>query len=212
MALVGAITREVARLEALSEEYLRMARLPTPRKDGDDLAGLVADLAAFVQPEILRAQCTLTLRVEDHAKGETRRSGNDHAPRLLYDEAQIRQALANLLRNAREAMPTGGPIVVTVARTGLAMTVTVADNGEGVPDELRASIFEPFFSTKGSGTGLGLAITRQIVRAHGGDLTCVAASEFAGEIASGGPKGARFRITLPFSPSNDATDEAGLLD
>ncbi len=198
--LVKAIAREVARLEALSEEYLRMARLPTPRRDGDDLVGVVEDVVAFCEPEMARAQCTVTVIVEPDASPSGPSPGG---PKLLFDEAQIRQALANLLRNAREAMPHGGPITVTVAREGLAVTVTVADQGEGVPEALRASIFEAFFSTKGNGTGLGLAITRQIVRGHGGDLLCLA--------AAGDSKGARFRMILPLSPARDAADEAGLL-
>ena len=227
--LVKAIAREVARLEALSEEYLRMARLPTPRRDGDDLVGVVEDVVAFCEPEMARAQCTVTVIVEPDAsssgpavsraegrertgpspsgpavsRDEGRERTGPSGPKLLFDEAQIRQALANLLRNAREAMPHGGPITVTVAREGLAVTVTVADQGEGVPEALRASIFEAFFSTKGNGTGLGLAITRQIVRGHGGDLLCLA--------AAGDSKGARFRMILPLSPARDAADEAGLL-
>ena len=92
----------------------------------------------------------------------------DDLPPALFDEAQLRQALLNLLRNAREAMPGGGPIEVRVAAEGMSVVIDVDDRGGGIPEQIRARVFDPFFSTKGEGTGLGLAITRHIVEAHGG--------------------------------------------
>jgi len=79
-------------------------------------------------------------------------------PPALFDEAQLRQALLNLLRNAREAMPKGGEIDVTVRAEGMSVVVLMDDRGSGISEEVRARIFDPFFSTKGEGTGLGLAI------------------------------------------------------
>ena len=73
----------------------------------------------------------------------------------------------------------------------MSVVVGVDDRGGGIPEEIRARIFDPFFSTKGEGTGLGLAITRHIVEAHGGAITC--------EPREGG--GTRFRIALPIAPS-----------
>src|SRR6202042_2286398 len=112
-------------------------------------------------------------------------------PATLYDEAQLRQALLNLLRNAREAMPGGGPIDVSVTAEGMSVVVNVDDRGGGVPEAIRARVFDPFFSTKGEGTGLGLAITRHIVASHGGSVPCQA--------RDGG--GTRFRLTLPTAPA-----------
>jgi signal transduction histidine kinase len=96
-----------------------------------------------------------------------------------------------LLRNAREAMTGGGPIDVTVVAEGMSVVVRVEDRGGGIPDDIRARVFDPFFSTKGEGTGLGLAITRQIVEAHGGTIACVP--------REGG--GTSFSIALPIAPS-----------
>lgn len=177
--LLAAIKREVQRLEHLSEEYLRVARLPQPRMEAEDLASAIRGIVEFATPEIENAGCAVGLRV---APG---------LPPALFDEAQLRQALLNLLRNAREAMPGGGPIEVGVSAEGMSVVVNVDDQGVGVPDEIRARVFDPFFSTKGEGTGLGLAITRHIVEAHGGTVTC--------ESRAGG--GTRFRIALPIAPS-----------
>jgi signal transduction histidine kinase len=177
--LLKAIQREVQRLEHLSEEYLRVARLPQPRMEADDVAAAVREIVAFARPEIELARCAVELHVEADL------------PAALFDEAQLRQALLNLLRNAREAMPSGGPIDVRVEAQGMSVVVAVEDRGGGIPTEIRARVFDPFFSTKGEGTGLGLAITRHIVEAHGGNVTC--------EPREGG--GTRFRIALPLAPS-----------
>ncbi len=178
-ALVMAIQREVQRLEHLSEEYLRVARLPQPRMEAEVVADVVADVIEFARREIESAGCTVSLRVEDGL------------PPALFDEAQLRQALINLLRNAREAMPGGGPVDVYVGARGMSVIIDVDDRGGGISDEIRARVFDPFFSTKGEGTGLGLAITRHIVEAHGGSVTC--------EARDGG--GTRFRLGLPIAPA-----------
>jgi signal transduction histidine kinase len=178
-SLLQAITREVQRLEHLSEEYLRVARLPSPRMEADDVAGVVREIVDFARPEIERASCKVALEIEPDL------------PPALFDEAQIRQALLNLLRNAREAMSSGGDIDVGVAAEGMSVVVSVRDRGGGIPDDIRARVFDPFFSTKGEGTGLGLAITRQIVEAHGGTVTC--------EPRDGG--GTVFKLALPIAPA-----------
>jgi signal transduction histidine kinase len=147
--------------------------------EAEDIATTVKAVVEFARPEIERAGCTVSVTVDDDL------------PPALFDEAQIRQALVNLLRNAREAMPAGGPIDVRVLADGMSVAIDVDDRGGGIPDDIRARVFDPFFSTKGEGTGLGLAITRQIVEAHGGTIACAA--------REGG--GTRLRITLPIAPS-----------
>jgi signal transduction histidine kinase len=111
-------------------------------------------------------------------------------PPVLFDEGQIRQAVLNVLRNAREAMADGGAIHVYVRAEGMSVVIGVDDEGGGIPEELRSRIFDPFFSTKGEGTGLGLAITRQIVEAHGGSIAVEPRSE----------RGTSFRLLLPIAP------------
>jgi signal transduction histidine kinase len=181
--LLKSITREVERLEHLSEEYLRVARLPSPRMEADDVASAVGEIVSFARPEIERAGCTVRL------------SAAPSLPPALFDESQLRQALLNLLRNAREAMSEGGAIDVNVSAEGMSVVIAIEDRGGGIPEDIRARVFDPFFSTKGEGTGLGLAITRQIVEAHGGNVTC--------EQREGG--GTTFRIALPIAPSRAAT-------
>lgn len=185
-SLLQAITREVQRLEHLSEEYLRVARLPQPRMESEDLASRVREIVAFAKPEMDRAGLGLELDIEDDI------------PLVLFDEAQIRQAVLNVLRNAREAMSDGGTIRVYVRAEGMSVVVGVDDEGSGIPEDVRSRIFDPFFSTKGEGTGLGLAITRQIVEAHGGSIA----------VEPRETRGTSFRLLLPIAPQRNSAAQS----
>jgi signal transduction histidine kinase len=175
--LLSAIKAEVDRLSRISEQYLSVARRPRPRLMRERAEDLVRELVAFVHPELDRAGVAVEV------------TAGDDLPEVDLDESQLRQALLNLIRNAREAMPKGGRIDIAVrSRDGSSgVEITVDDTGSGIPEDARASIFDPFFTTKQRGTGLGLAVTREIIEAHSGSITC--------EPREGG--GTRFRITLP---------------
>ena len=99
-------------------------------------------------------------------------SGN--LPPILADADKLRQVFLNLLRNAHEALGSGGKISITcdtVAEGGRTMVrVRIADNGPGIAEKDRPNIFEPFYTTKPSGFGLGLANARKIVEQHSGTI------------------------------------------
>jgi signal transduction histidine kinase len=176
LELLAAIRAETARLSRMAEQYLGIARRPAPNLEREALADLVRELLAFVRPELERARVEVKLEVDEAS------------PEVLVDEAQIRQALLNLVRNAREAMPEGGELRIALApAVGGGVDVVIEDEGTGIPDDVRESVFDPFFTTKQRGTGLGLAVTREIVEAHGGAIACEARA----------PKGTRFRVHLP---------------
>jgi len=158
--LVASIISEVDRLTEITETYLRFARLPRPKLEREDLGALVTAVLEFARAELHQAGIALEVEV---APG---------LPEVAVDEAQLRQALLNLVRNAREAMSAGGAgrLRVTVDRGGDELRLRVADSGPGIARENLAKIFEPFFSTKERGTGLWLALVQQIVAAHGGRI------------------------------------------
>jgi len=86
--------------------------------------------------------------------------------------SQLQQILVNLLLNAADAMKGRGRVTVRAAREDRMVSLSVRDEGPGIPDDDRERIFDPFFSTKppGEGTGLGLPICAQIVEVYGGDI------------------------------------------
>lgn len=173
------ITVEVERLAELTEDYLRFARLPTSQPQVGDLNELVEAVVEFQRDELEAAGVEIELRL---AEG---------LPPVQMDAAQLRRALLNLIRNAREAME-GGPrraLGVQTSADAQRVLLTIQDTGCGISEQVAARIFEPFFSTKSHGTGLGLPLTHQIIEEHGGTLAC---RSVVGE-------GTCFSISLPTS-------------
>jgi len=89
---------------------------------------------------------------------------------VLADHAMLRRAVLHLTRNAIEAMPCGGELVVTSYSSPRGMELEIPDNGFRLSDEARRRAFEPFFTTKDSGAGLGLAVVKRVVELHSGDV------------------------------------------
>ena len=106
-------------------------------------------------------------------------------PLIQADRDKLKQALWNLCKNAVEAMPQGGTLTLDAYSSGADVVLEIGDTGVGIPPGV--DIFEPFTTTKSSGSGLGLVVVRQIVAAHGGNLT----------YTSEPGKGTAFRLTLP---------------
>ncbi|MEE2789782.1 MAG: ATP-binding protein, partial [Myxococcota bacterium] len=152
------IIKEVERLREITEEYLRFARLPVPELRAVDLNHAAAELLEFVRSEMERSNV------------KTRLDPDPAIRPTLVDPNQVRAALLNLLRNAREALPHGGHIVMRVRTIGDQTSIEVTDDGPGIPADARPQLFAPFFSTKPQGTGLGLSMVKQIVEAHRGSV------------------------------------------
>jgi signal transduction histidine kinase len=181
-ALCDAIVREVDRLAAVTEEYLRYARVPKPQVARVELNEVVRDLLDFVRPELVSGGVRVEQKLEPHL------------PQVVADAAQVRQVLLNLVRNAREAMPSGGALSVTTRAHDGSVAVDVRDTGPGIDPARLARIFDPFFTTKERGTGLGLALAQEIAREHSGELTC----------ASTPGSGTTFTLRLPAAPDEAA--------
>jgi len=103
------------------------------------------------------------------------------------DATQLQQVLVNLVKNAMQAMTTGGSLNLQTGETSDDVWLSVSDTGGGIPQEQINRIFEPFYTTKKKGTGLGLMIVQRIVRAHNGRI----------ELESNVGRGTTFRIWLP---------------
>ena len=173
--LIASVTREVDRLTEITEDYLRLARLPTPVKRPEDLGRLVEEVMGFSHEEIERAGLTVELDI-----------AATPLP-ISADEGQLRQVFLNLVRNAREAMAAGGFLRVKTSSAGSQVEVAFTDTGSGMTPEVKEKLFEPFFTTKQGGTGLGLSLSRQIVEAHGGRI----------DVESEVGHGTTFRLSFP---------------
>ena len=178
--LVSSIGKEVDRLSDITETYLRFVRLPKPKLEREDLGAIATSVLEFAGSELALAGITWTVTIEAGL------------PDVVADESQLRQALLNLVRNAKEAMPGGGRILLEAGKAADGyVRLVLADSGSGISPENLSNIFEPFFSTKVKGTGLGLALVQQIVGEHGGRIEV--------DCPPGG--GTRFTLFLPVAKS-----------
>ena len=137
------IKTQLARMEALVRDLLDYAKPWRIEKVEVDLAAAIAEADSAVELDI--------------PPGLT----------LTADPIRLRQALVNLLDNARAV---GGRVLVVAERRPDAVMIHVCDDGPGIPDDIRASLFQPFISRSSGGTGLGLAIVAKVMAAHGGSV------------------------------------------
>lgn len=118
---------------------------------------------------------------------------------ILCAPDELRQLLLNLSLNAMMAMPNGGTLSLRAEEKDGCIVFSVEDTGEGVPENFRERIFEPFVTTRTNGTGLGLAISRRIAEDHGGVLEL----ESPVFVKDGEGRGSRFIAKFPVSPRHD---------
>jgi signal transduction histidine kinase len=174
------IVRMVDRLERMTTEILDFSR------GAGRLARRVVTLLTFLEE--------LAAGFEQELPGlqVVRRFEVPFGASASLDVDKLRRALANIAANARDAMGGQGRLYFTGSVVeGPQLLLELADEGPGVPEDLRESLFDPFVTRgKKGGTGLGLAVARRFVEDHGGNL----------ELAAGGP-GARFTIVLPVQPA-----------
>lgn len=150
--------REVARLDHIITQFLRAIRPQNLTLRPANLNAIVEESLAFLESEtrdrdiLVETECDPGL------------------PVLNLDEDQIKQAFYNIIRNAFQAMKTGGILRVRTWTEENHVCISFVDTGGGIPPENIGRIFESYFTTKEAGSGLGLLIVRRIVRSHGGEL------------------------------------------
>jgi two-component system nitrogen regulation sensor histidine kinase NtrY len=164
--LTATIIRQVGDLRKMVDEFSSFARLPKPVFRQEDAVDLVRQ-ALFLQ-EVARPEIDYSFSAE----GEL--------PAIACDRHQFGQAMTNVLKNAAEAIGAKkrdaepdfrGKIAVSVAADERYLSVTVADNGVGLPSQGAERILEPYVTTREKGTGLGLAIVKKIVEEHAGEMS-----------------------------------------
>jgi signal transduction histidine kinase len=107
---------------------------------------------------------------------------------INVDAPKLKRALANIVKNAVEAMPDGGTLKVQTSKSKSSVIITVTDTGVGIPDSVKPAMFKPFFTTKPHALGFGLFYAKDIVEAHEGKITFNSVMGM----------GTTFMVTLPF--------------
>jgi two-component system, NtrC family, sensor kinase len=176
------VTGETSRVGRIVSDLLAFSRRSKPQRIPADLSRIVRTTLSLVQHKMKLSNVAVEATLADDL------------PAVPCDASQIQQVVLNLLLNAAEATQskTEPMVAVSTVRSHDGVTLTVSDNGEGIPSENLAKIFDPFFTTKpeGKGVGLGLAVSYGIIQVHGGEI----------EVKSTAGVGTTFTVTLPLEP------------
>src|SRR5262245_27748352 len=155
---VEVVRRECQRLQSLLDDFLNYAKVRRLHLEPTDLNHQIEDVLEFFAPEAKEAGI------------EVVRYLDPDLPRVRLDREAFRQALLNLIINAKQAMADGGQLMIRTAAEGDTVAITLVDTGIGMDERTASKMFEAFFSTKPGGSGLGLPTTQKIIDAHGGRI------------------------------------------
>jgi len=169
------IVKQVEGLKKMVNEFSNLARLPEVNLTLNNLAEVIEEALAVYRS----AHLHITFELNQITS----------VPMFLFDREQIKRALLNLLDNAVASIEDQGKIEVAISHDPAfkIVRIEVKDTGQGIPDELKPRLFEPYFSTKRSGTGLGLTIVHTIISDHQGFI----------RVKNNYPQGSIFVIELP---------------
>jgi signal transduction histidine kinase len=155
------MTREIVKridsLDAMMKDMLVFAKPPQPKRSPIDIAPLV--------------EVTANLLKEDTALRDVDVRIEGSAPLVDGDAEMLKMVFQNLLVNSVHAMSGKGTIRVQIEPVQQTCRIVFADTGAGIPDDIRAKIFTPFFTTKARGTGLGLPMAKRFIEAHDGEIS-----------------------------------------
>ena len=169
------LSEEIRRLDRVVKTFLDFTRPIELRPAETDVETLVREVFTLAEPQARASQVRLIFEP------------NGTLPRLVVDRDLIKQALLNLVLNGCQAMPSGGELRVTPRAFPHRLELEIADQGTGIPPEVRPKIFTLCFTTKPGGTGVGLALAYRIFQLHNGSI------DFSSEVN----RGTTFRISLP---------------
>ena len=166
---------EITRLDYIVTQFLQAIRPSPPQLKPASLNDITRETIELLRPEIENRAITIKEKLARRL------------PLAPLDPAQIKQVLVNLIKNATQAMTSGGTLTLQTDAGMDGVFLTVADTGGGIPEEQINRIFEPFYTTKKMGSGLGLMIVQRIVREHKGRI----------DLESHVGQGTIFRLWLP---------------
>jgi len=172
---IKVLKEEVDRLNRIVVDFLFAVRPMNLELRKEDLNKLIYEVMDFVRFEMEQSNILCLLELDDNI------------PALLLDERYMKQAVLNLITNAKAAMPEGGVLTIASKLADNEIKISVCDTGLGIKKEDLLKIFEPYFTTRETGTGLGLTQVYKIIREHNGEIS----------VDSEPGTGSDFRIILP---------------
>ena len=184
---LGVAREEITRLDSIVQQFLGAIRPARLQARLENVNVLVQEAVNFLQPEIEDRNILVEVELRKDL------------PLIEVDRNQLKQAFYNVIKNAFQAMKSGGLLRIRTNVDDAFVTISFVDTGGGISPENMSKIFEPYFTTKASGSGLGLLIVRRIVREHGGEI----------DLASDQGKGLTLTIRLPLRNQVARMLEAG---
>jgi len=172
---ISVLKEETDRLNKIVVDFLFAVRPMNIELRKGNINILISRLVEFVNYEMEQSKILCLLELDENC------------PEIMMDERYLKQALLNLITNAKSAMPNGGVLTVTTFSSENEIKISICDTGYGIKKENLEKIFEPYFTTRELGTGLGLTQVFKIVREHQGEIT----------VDSAPGTGSDFRIILP---------------
>ena len=167
------LTEEIERMTNILNNFQYLTKPIKIEKDSVSINDLVQKTVRLAEVGTLNLRIRLELSPD--------------LPMIQVDASLLKQVFLNLMKNAEEACPSGGELLVKTESASPFVRISFADNGRGIPLEFLSHIFEPFFTTKTTGVGVGLSISQGIVQAHHGRI----------EVNNLLPHGTQFSILLP---------------
>lgn len=175
---VQVVQNQCQRLARLSDDFLRFARLGHLDLAPGNLNEQVERVLELFEPQARASGVDVTTYLDPEL------------PSIMLDEQTLEAALVNLVKNAIEAMPTGGQLTVRTRLTRAGVALDLIDTGHGMEQKTALHMFDAFFSTKDGGSGLGLPTARKGIEAHGGRI----------DVQSEVGHGTQFTIEFPMPP------------
>lgn len=172
---VSLMLSELDRINLIVGEFLILAKPQATKFVTKDVRDVLQDVLLFLNSEAhLHNIVFRTVITEEQCL-------------ISCEENQLKQVFINLLKNAIEAMPNGGPIHISIQKKGSSIAISITDEGVGIPEEMISKIGDPFFTGKETGTGLGIMVSQRIINSHQGTL----------DIQSQVNVGTSVKLTLP---------------
>jgi PAS domain S-box-containing protein len=172
---IDVVNEEVNRLNKIVVDFLFAVRPMNVELTDQDMNGVLEDLLEFVRYELEENDIELDADLQSDL------------PKVQLDDKYFKQAVMNIVKNSLAAMPQGGRLTVKTRCRGDNVELVISDTGEGMSEDVREKIFEPYFTTKDFGSGIGLTLVYKVVKEHMGEIN----------VKSEEGKGTTFVLTFP---------------